>query len=578
MSDLAVKERSKSKASGIRLPLILVLVSVALSLPAVLSGWMNDDYFFDTPLYETDAPFGYYSFMERFEESRLQPWWISPDYKLRFLRPLASLTLHLDFTLFGSSPLGAHLHSLFWSIVLLLGGFSVLRRVLPQREAGWAMVIFTFAICHAWGAGWIAARHAVLGGALAAWSAAFYLRWRMGAGRHHGAISLILFLLGLTAGETALSLAAFVLCYEVAGSKGSRRERLLSLAPTACIALVYVVLYKALGYGAGGSGAYLDPVAQPGEYLAGLAPKTLAVLGSFSFGIPAMMRVIPGAEGLPIAAGVLGLLLLATGILLTRKHHDPKLRRTTRWLGLAIFFPLLPGLAGLAQGREFVLPAIAFAGVAASVLRGLIATRGVWYRRILPWGVAGLLLLGIFVINPLSRLGQSFFINKSAQMEVVAGKGSKIHCPAGAPVYLINGDFMRSVLFPFVIARYREMTFPGWQQLVTPESDIMMKRTAADRIVVSSEDKPLNNDFLQIYRPPGDRLIAGDMVEIEGMRARVLADSKAGPTKVEFTIPGMAEPNGACFLRYEDEVLHNWTPPPVGESEVIKYVPPIAID
>ena len=133
MSDLAVTERPKNKAPGIKLPLILVLVSVALSLPAVLSGWMNDDYFFDTPLYETDAPFGYYSFMERFEEARLQPWWTSPEYKLRFLRPLASLTLHLDFTLFGSHPLGAHLHSLFWSIVLLLGGSPLVTRCWEAR-------------------------------------------------------------------------------------------------------------------------------------------------------------------------------------------------------------------------------------------------------------------------------------------------------------------------------------------------------------------------------------------------------------------------------------------------------------
>lgn len=575
MNNPEAGERSQSEASGIRLPLILVLVSAALSLPAVLSGWMNDDYFFDTPLYETDAPLGYYEFMDRFEEARLQPWWVSPDYELRFLRPLASLTLHLDFTLLGSSPLGAHLHSLLWSLVLLLGGFGVLRRVLPRREASWAMVIFTLAICHAWGAGWIAARHAVLGGALAIWSAAFYLRWRAGEGGRHGAISLVLFALGLAAGEAALALAAFVLCYEIAGARGSWRERLSSLAPFAGIALVYAVIYKALGYGASGSGAYLDPLAQPGAYLAGLAPKTLAILGSFGFGIPGMVRVIPGAEAVPVAAGVLVLALLIAGLVLARTRLDADRRRSWLWLIMAVYLPLLPGLAGLAQGREFVLSAVAFAGASAILVRSLLAERGAWYKRILPFGVAGLMLLGLFAINPLSRLGQSLFIYKTSEMTVEAGQGSKIHCPEGAPVYLINGDFMRSVGFPFVIARYQGITFPGWQQLATPDSDIEVERTAADKIVVASKDKPLVNDFLDLYRPAGDILAVGDVVEIEDLRAEILASSDAGPTEIEFTIPGLAQPDGACMLRYDDAVLNDWIPPEVGQSEVIEFVPPL---
>jgi hypothetical protein len=563
---------------SIRLPLILLLISAVLSLPAVLSGWMNDDYFFDTTLYETDAPFGYYRFMERFDEARLQPWWVSAEYRLRFLRPLASLTLHLDFSLFGGSPLAAHLHSLLWSLVLLLGGFALLRRVLPARESSWAMVIFTLAICHAWSAGWIAARHAVLGGALAIWSAAFYLRWRQDGGTRHLGIGLILYALALAAGEMALALAPFAFCYEVAGSRDGWRKRLMSLAPVAGITLVYLVIYKALGYGAGGSGAYLDPLAQPGAYLSGLAPKTLAVLGSFGFGVPGMARVIPGAEPVTTAAGMLVLALLVAGLLLARKRLDADRRRSWLWLIMAVYLPLLPGLAGLAQGREFVLSAVAFAGAAAILLLNLLAQRGAWYKRILPWAVAGLLMLGLFALNPLSRLGQSFFIYKTSELMVEAGRGSEVHCPKGAPVYVINGDFMRSVGFPFALARYRGITFPGWQQLVTPESDIVVKRTAADEIVISSADKPLINDFLYLYRPADDPLVPGDVVEIEDLRAEVLAASAAGPTEIEFTIPDLARPDGACTLRYDDEVLHDWAPPAVGESVVIEFVPPLAFD
>jgi len=566
---------SGNRARSWILPVILVTASALLALPAVLSGWMNDDYFFDTPLYETDAPFGYYRFMERFEEANLQPWYTSPDYRLRFLRPLASLTLHLDFAVFGGSPLAAHVHSLVWSLVLLLGGFAVLRRVLPERESSWAMWIFTFAICHAWGAGWIAARHAVLGGAFAMWSAAFYLRWRAGEGRRHGVVSLILFGLGLAAGEMALALAAFVLCYEVAGARDRWRTRLLSLVPTAAVALAYLVAYKALGYGASGSGAYLDPVSQPGAYLAGAVPKILAVLGSFGLGVPAMMRVIPGAGGITLAAGVLVLVLLVAGFLLSRSRLDPEPRRALGWLALAVVLPLIPGLAGLAQGREFVLSAVAFAALAATLLRSLLSRKGPWYGRILPYAVAGLMLLGLFGIDPLSRLGQSFFIRAASEAMADAGKRSKISCPGGAPVYVVNGDLMRAVGFPFAIARQQGITFPGWQQLATPDSDITVKRVADDTLVIASKDKSLINDFLYVYRPAGDPLAAGDVFEIEGLRAEVNAATDAGPTEVAFTIPGLARPSGACFLRYADEALETWTPPAVGESATIEFVPPM---
>ena len=178
VTDRMEKEKSTDNARTWRLPVVLLVLSAALSMPAVLSGWMNDDYFFDTALYETDAPFGYYDFIARFKESHLLPWWVDSDFKLRFFRPLSSLTLHLDFTSWGSSAFGAHVHSLIWSLLQIFGGFLLLGRVLPRREARLAMIIFTLAICHAWGAGWVAARNGVVGGAFAVWSAYFYIRWR----------------------------------------------------------------------------------------------------------------------------------------------------------------------------------------------------------------------------------------------------------------------------------------------------------------------------------------------------------------------------------------------------------------
>jgi hypothetical protein len=47
---------------------------------------------------------------------------------------------------------------------------------------------------------------------------------------------------------------------------------------------------------------------------------------------------------------------------------------------------------------------------------------------------------------------------------------------------------------------------------------------------------------------------------------------------VEFVIPGLATEGGACLLRYADEVLHDFEPPPVGESTTIEFVPPLPME
>src|SRR5262245_28979980 len=42
------------------------------------------------------------------------PWWTVADFKLHLFRPLTSALFTLDHALFGTAPLGYHVHSLVW--------------------------------------------------------------------------------------------------------------------------------------------------------------------------------------------------------------------------------------------------------------------------------------------------------------------------------------------------------------------------------------------------------------------------------------------------------------------------------
>ena len=111
----------------------VVLASIVLTLPAVFSGYMADDYFFTGGAISPDTPFGYYNFTAKNVQAEIQQWWSSPRFKMHFFRPLSSLTLYLDFGVLKLGPLAAHVHSLLWFVLLLMGAHRIFVRCLDAQ-------------------------------------------------------------------------------------------------------------------------------------------------------------------------------------------------------------------------------------------------------------------------------------------------------------------------------------------------------------------------------------------------------------------------------------------------------------
>ena len=139
---------------SVRAKVIWIAVSLALVGPAIVADFMNDDYFFNSPLLEPDAPFGYYDFMPSRDVPTV-PWWGAEGFQVRFFRPLSSLALHLDYTVSPDCALFGHLHSAVWLVVLLLGAFALFDRMLEPSVRRWATPIFAMGLFTAWAAGWI---------------------------------------------------------------------------------------------------------------------------------------------------------------------------------------------------------------------------------------------------------------------------------------------------------------------------------------------------------------------------------------------------------------------------------------
>ncbi len=539
----------------------LIAVSIAVSLPAILGGHLLDDYWrYSTSFHQPDGPFGYYRVLEWWLQSVNVHWWGHPEIAIRRLDPLASLSLFLDYRVWGGNPLFGHLQSLVWWLVMMLGALGVLRRLLPARAVLWAFAAFVLAEYQHMPLGWISARLHVQAGALSFWALLFYLRWRdEGGGRLLG-VSLLLWVLGLASGESAIGLAGFLLAYELLGRSEAWKRRLQSLAPVLGIGLAYLVMYAALGYGVRHAApAYLNPLLEPGAYLAGLLPKLLTMLGVYSFGIPGMLRMFPGPIAhVPIAAGLLGIGLLVAAGYRARERITPEHATRLRWLALAIPLAMLPALSSNAMdGRETLLSGLAHASLAGLLLRLLLdLPRGLGRL-----ALAGAICAGLFFFAPLLRLGESASFNTLAKTQQRVGENSRIECAQGARAFLINGDFPLALYAPYILAHHQGLEVASWRLLFDPQADVVMERSDENTLVFRS-DKTLIAEMLTL----GVALDAGKVIDRGDLRVTVLERKAEGPTRVRVEIDDLAVPARTCLLYYQDGIIQPAPLPAVGAS------------
>ena len=162
---------------------IIIGLCVLIYLPSIYSGYFADDNWHHLEYSQvaiqklsiSDAIIHkgateLYSFSgknpERIEALRdkgIVPWWISENIKINFFRPLSSLTLAFDYTLWPDTPLIAHIHNLLWFLLLVVLTMQFYRDIFGNATlAGLAVMLFAIDDVHSGAAGWISNRHAAV--------------------------------------------------------------------------------------------------------------------------------------------------------------------------------------------------------------------------------------------------------------------------------------------------------------------------------------------------------------------------------------------------------------------------------
>lgn len=498
------------------------------------------------------------------------PWFTEPGIRLRFFRPLSSLSMALDWHLFGHQYWLYHLHSLLWCLGLVLAAGWMYRRELSAPTAALAVLLFALDESHTIPTVWWSNRNALVAALPAVLGLCAHLRWREDGWRAGLPLSLLCHVLGLCGGEGAIGIAGYLFAYELLARRDAMLRRAAALVPAATVFSVYLLLYKWHGFGVRHSGIYVDPIEETGSFLL-LAPGRLfALLSNLFLGLTPELTVVRPWTMLFFAAS--GLAALVWGVHVTWRHWeeiDPRDRRAMAWLVLGAAVSLAPALSTFPSSRLLTLASLGIMAALAVLLR-LWAERlwegaSGWTRR------GGALLAGIHLFVPIfywvvfplaiAVLGWQFerILDKIALDEARVPEQRIFTLAASDPA---SGFYPQ--IFRIIEGKSRPLS---WQMLSSTPGGHRVTRVAERVIDLEPLDFPMMTSMFEVLICHGPKTWPkGSKASLGFMEAEVMEADARGVYRVRFTFDRPLEDPQYVFLAWQDGVLRPFEMPQVGES------------
>jgi hypothetical protein len=518
-----------------RLPLALALLSMALVSPALFIGLNLDDFLHRycglsmagsseiCPSYWslfTIVP-GKPELTHRLMEDGFAPWWTDESLLVAFLRPVTALTHRLDYALWPNSPFLMHVHSTLWLGAAIYVATLLYRRVMGVGTMS-AATAFAFAVDHVHGmpVGWIANRNALVGAFFGTAALLFYVASREpGKGRLTvpGVACLVLGLLG---GEITLGVWGYFLAYALVMDRARPGARALALLPYFVATVAWRIAYKALGFGAAGSGLYIDPAHEPLVFLHAL-PARLPPLILGTFGFPpaeAAFFVSHHLAVLAIAGSVSFFVFFAVAAWALVRYD-----RVARFWALGTLLSLVPACTAVPNNRLLYFASLGAMGLLAGLIDAFRMQNprlpgGLWGRsaRLFAFMSGGLHAFLSPVLLPLAAL--NIYVTRSITDVAVPSALAALTDPPRQELLIVTAPEYYSGTFPRLLLRLEGKPEPERQRLLSvgPVA-IDARRLDAHRLEVTYEGGLYGPILTRLYR--GDRrpLAVGDRVTLHGL-------------------------------------------------------------
>lgn len=560
---------------------LAVLLAVLLTLPALSVGFQLDDHVHRVALghgTQVEGMPGTRWDLFRFtpgttaEMTALMrrgvfPYWTLPELRLSFLRPLSTLTHLLDDGLWPERPALMHAQGLLWyaSLVFLAARIYRLLFAATPWLVGLAAILYAVDDAHGIPVTWLAHRNALVATTFAFAALYCHLRWRLQNFRPGAVLAPLCLFAGLLGGEAALGVIAyFFACALFLEPPGPLSRRLATLVPAALCAVVWRVVYQVLGYGAYGSGAYLDPVREPLHFLRGVFVRLPLLLSAQLGGPPpdfASFVVALTAPFLLIALVLLGWLVLAARPLL----GDPRLR----FFAVGSILAALPCCATFPSDRLLLIVGLGGFGLCAVVIgaRATLARPG--------RALVVLLLVLHAVVAPLLLPLRCLSVRL---VGAVAVRASRSVPTAPTPVAMVNAPDALTMLQAISVRASAGYPLPtGLRLLGASAREVHVRRPDANTLVVRSEGY-LEGPIGELLRGQGHPFRLGERIDLGAWTVTILAlTPDQRPLEVEARFPHPLETPSLSWMIFDGAGPRPWTPPPIGGQVVLPPIDPGAL-
>lgn len=527
-----------------------IAIAVVSRLPTLRAPVALDDFnqraMIEGKLTAHRLPWNLYDFVDKDNHSGqvdlgIIPWFSdTPAQRARFLRPIPSVLVWLDFQLAGYDGLLPHLHSLLWWALAVFGAYAFFRRLFGARAALFGAAVFAVSPAHTVPIFWLANRNVLVTMTIGVWALLRYQRWRERYVSRDGWVSLALWVATMLTGEYALCFIGYVAALELFRRGESLAHRLRATAPFTVPLLAYLALRTVLGYDIRESPFYKNPLEDPVAFLLG-APRALAVLlGSSWFGFDDLTLASASARTLALAGTALAAILMIVLWKAAQRLPTEKSERL-KWLFLGSFLALFPVLSARASMRLLGPAALGVAGCVGVLLNTTIGLWGAQSKRKggtspgpLAWVASLAFVYAHFVKVPLHAYD---FTKEGALAEPEFDRRLdwvRQHITRTvSTVLVLRGETPpTAIIAPFML---RDSAPARWRVLTQAYGRVVLVRSGPKTLEVTQDGNEPLVHFGEGDVPRAIPFKAGETVTVPGMRATIVAlDEEQLPKQLHF--------------------------------------------
>ena len=285
------------------------------------------------------------------------PWWTSPNWRVKYFRPVATFIHLIDYSLWGSNPLPYHIHNVIWYsilVILIYVFYYLFCNHLAMAFCG--ALVFALEPCHYMTVRWLASRNDIICATFLVSSFICYLRFSEYEKPLYGFLSIFSYLLALLTKEIAFLFPVLIVFYDWIRYKRFKEmvrcqwKVYLSLI---IINSIYFAFYRAYDYG-----SYWYGETSLRDYLLEFLKAASLYLISLFYGgvIAALSPDIFSRYWLIITVLLLFLFYIGYFIWKQRGRH-PEISLFTLWVFLLLPFIIVPPI----NDRLLLIPSIGYA-------------------------------------------------------------------------------------------------------------------------------------------------------------------------------------------------------------------------